>query len=217
MLATDTFIGAQTEGVDIVLEVDFSACTGFALVDTDFDAVQIEHIIDGSVVYSDTKTGTGYGAVSWYDYFYSPFTVTTRVSQELEWADSAILRLTFTGETKIGALVVGLIEDLGCTMQGTTLGFEDKSTVKTSAVSGYREVLRYGSIRTIDAKVSLIGDLFNNTAEKINRIIGRNILFLPTPLDNFSESIVIGYFESFDIPMLSTNATTTQTTIIGVS
>jgi len=216
MLSADSFLGLYTTGEGVVLEFDFSKSTGFAIIDCSFVSLYIEQIDQtaGATIYQERVTGSGYGAIDYHDYFYSPLAVVTRVYRELEWIDNCILRLSFEGTVSIGAIVMGLVESLGCSINGATLSFEDKSTVQQSPL-GHRDILRYGSIRVLDATVMITNKEFNNITEKVERIIGRNILFSPTELDQFSESITIGYFENFDIP-LENKPSQTTTTIIGV-
>ena len=219
MLAVDEFIGSQTTGTDIVMEFDFSQITAFALIDLVFDDLLIE-VIDNTTavtVYTENVSGTGIGADSYYEYFYSTFGEITRLYRgDFDWYADATLRITFTGVSSIGAVVMGLIETLGCTLYGTALKFEDTSTITKSEVTGFRTVNRYGNVRVLDVNVLFNTSEFNSIANKVEKIIGKNILFVPTEDDSFSEMITIGYFENFNIPVEGETLIETSSTIIGV-
>ncbi len=219
MLAVDEFIGSVTTGTDVVMEFNFSKATAFALVDIDFEVLLVE-VIDnssGTVVWSETVSGNTYGATSYYEYFYLESTIISRIYRDnLPWLNDATLRFTFTGAMSLGAVVMGIVEELGCTLYGTSMRFEDTSTISKSNVTGFRTVTRYGNIRVLDSKILLDEIDFNTVSRKVESIIGRNVLFVPTDNDVFSEMITIGYFETFDIPATGEVKVQTQSTIIGV-
>ncbi len=218
MLAVDEFIGSQTTGTDIVMEFNFSKATAFAIVDCDFTSV-IFTLTDnnsGEVVWTGSSDGSGYGATSYYEYFYGELSATTRIYKGgLPWLSNATLKIEFTGDVAIGAIVMGKVGEMGCTLTGTSLRFEDTSTIQKSEVTGFRTVTRYGSVRILDVGVIFDTEDFNVMANTIDSIIGHNILFVPLEDDNFSEMITIGYFENFEIPLDGMTKIKTQTTIIG--
>lgn len=219
MLAVDEFIGSQTTGDDIVMEYNFSNSSAWALVDVSFDLLLIEQIDNstGGVVWSETISGSSYGASDYYEYFYKEMEDVTRIYRDgLVWLSDSTLRFTFTNGTAIGAIVMGLTTELGCTLYGTGLRFEDTSTISKSDVTGFRTVKRYGNVRVLNVSVLFDTINFNNIARKIEGIIGRNVLFIPTENDSFSEMITIGYFEAFDIPVEDEGKIETQSTIVGV-
>lgn len=225
MLSADEFITAQTTGTDVVLEFDFSRCDTLAFVASDFASVRIELIEHTSVLgvptdvvkLDKTYIGRDYGCLSYAEYYFMDYKVLSRlVITDFEYMPSATLRLSFDGETKIGGIVHGYKSDIGATLYGTSLKFDDVSKVLNSEVTGARSVIRYGSVRVIDCKVIIDTADFNVVANKVEGIIGRNILWIPTPRDSFSELISIGYIESFSLPIDNPEVIQTQTTIIGV-
>jgi len=219
MLAVDEFIGSQTYGYNAVLEFDFSESTAFSLLDMEFYFLKIEQIDDstGDIVYTEEFHGRDVGCLSYYDYFYAEAKdLNTIYRGELEWLPQSTLRFTFTQGVQIGVVVMGRLEPLGCTLMGTSLKYEDTSTIQKSEVTGFRTITRYGHIKILSASVMIELDIFDIVAQKISRIIGTNILFVPTDSDKFSETITLGYFEEFEIPLENTQSTKTQSTIIGV-
>lgn len=219
MLSCDEHITAQTVGTDVMLEIDFSRSDSFAFVASDFSTVRIE-LIDNTtseVKLDKTYVGRDYGCLSYSEYYFTDYKVLSRlVVTGFEYMPDATLRLSFDGETKIGGIVYGIKSSLGATLYGTSLKLEDTSKVITSEVTGTRSVVRYGNVRVIECNVALDVADFNIIANKAEAIIGRNILWIPSDLDKFSELISIGYIERFDMPIENPTTLITKTTIIGV-
>jgi hypothetical protein len=96
------------------------------------------------------------------------------------------------------------------------LNWESSSKFKVDEFSGYRTVLRYGKVRSLDVNVQIDTTNFNSTALRIDDILDRNMLWLPTKLDIFTEAITIGYLESFSLPLDGSKMQITST-IVGVN
>jgi len=170
------------------------------------------------IFYNEAINGNDIGCLSYGEYFYTDAKINKRVViAGLEWLPSSILRITLDGEASIGTIVYGKEEELGATLVGSSLTFEDKSTISTDAISGFRTVKRYGSVRVIDCSIIYETDDFNVLAQKISGILSRNILWIPTDLDKFSEAVDIGYLEKWRLPMEAASKSQTQATIVGVA
>lgn len=55
-----------------------------------------------------------------------------------------------------------------------------KSKIKVDDFTGYRSIIRYGKVRVLNVNVLFDIEEFNRTALKIDSILDRNILFVPT-------------------------------------
>jgi len=190
----------------------------FNTVPADGDSITADYT---KAIIKRNINGRDFGVNTFADYFYLPFQEKTRVIvTDLEWLPNATLRLTFTGTseegTKIGTLVTGLVSDLGITLMGTSLSFEDRSKIKNDEFTNTRKVLRYGHIRVLKGKVLFHDNDFDLTAQKINQIIGRNILFVPDESDKFSEMSNIAYIENFEMPIENPVIFDSTITLIGV-
>ena len=170
--------------------------------------------------------GKDIGASTFAEYFYSPATQRTRVVEtNLDWLPSSFIRLTFTGvedsagnhTTKIGTIVAGPKQDMGVTLMGTQLSFSDKSVISNNPINGYRKITRYGHIRELNAKLSFDVLRYSEIANKINNIVGKNVLFIPTECDSYTEMIDLGYVSSAKLPTQNAKLTQAQITIIGVA
>ena len=218
MFAEDEQIGDLTTGSDMVLVYDFSRLDTIALIDVTFNSLEIkltDNTTSTDTIY--TIKGEDIGCLSYSEYFYSnPSKVTRVIKNNLEWLPDSTLTLTFTGTVKIGNVIVGNTENLGCTLYGTSLKFEDKSKIANDEFTGYRKVLRKGQIRILEAKIIFNTTEFNVTAQKISRIMGKNTLFIPTNRDRYTEMTNIAYIEEFELPVENQTIIETSATLIGV-
>jgi len=189
---TITFIDAPADGDNIT--ADYTICID-------------RREIDGKDVGVDTYA----------EYFFKPVDYKTRIIvQNLVWDAPCKLKLTFIGDTKIGNLVIGNAEDLGITLMGTSLSIRDKSKIDTNPNTTYRKVIRYGHIRVLDAKIFFHNELYDGTVQKINDIVGKNVLFIPDESDKYSEMSNLAYIESANLPVTNSVVTQSSITLIGV-
>lgn len=219
MLSTDEFLGGKSTGTDAVITMDFSRCDTFAFVSADFTSVRVQVFNDtlGTIEYDNEYVGRDYGALSYAEFYYKEFKTLSRIIVTgLPVIPSSRIKLTFTGAVSIGGMVVGIKRNLGITLVGSAVKFDDTSKISTSQVTGARTVTRYGSVRVITCNVVIDSDLFNETANQIEEVIGRNILWIPTDADKFAETVTIGYIETMDLPIEGGSRINTKTTIIGV-
>lgn len=215
----DRNIGNQTTGTDIVLEYDFSYCDTVAGVNLEFIEATVELINNDTnqVVFTKTVNSADIGCYSYGTYYYQEIRRKKRFMQtELPYLSDSTLRITFNGEAKIGTIVYGKYEDLGVSLQGTSIEWQSSSKVKVDEITGFREILRYGKVRELNVDVYFTTLDFNEIALKVDEIIDRNVLWLPTEEDKFSELISLGYLENFEIPFDNSVVYFTTARIIGV-
>lgn len=220
MFQADDGIGSKTTGTNAVIELDFSRSDTFGLVDCKFLSVLVELIDNDTLttVYSHTYSGRDIGALDFGTYFYTDYTdLPSLIVNNLEWLPNSKLRLTFSGDVSIGSLVYGNEENVGFTLLGTALTIETNSKISTSAITGFRSVIRYGSVNILDAKIAFDATDFTVMAEKIAPIIDRNVLWIPTNLDKYASMITIGYIERMPIPVDNNTVIFSDIRIIGVN
>ncbi|MFA9238296.1 MAG: hypothetical protein ACEQSQ_00220 [Candidatus Paceibacteria bacterium] len=219
MFACDENIGSQTKGIDVIVTMPFNQSNILALVDTDFSTVNIRQIdlnTNEEIVNIDINS-RDISCSSFAEYCYKKTILQRKVIiDNLEWRPNSKVVLTFSGACAIGTICQGLLQELGVTLYGTSLSWESKSKIKTDEFTSYRTVLRYGKVRVLSVQVLFEVDEFNKTALLIDTILDRNILFIPTELDIFSELISIGYIENFKLPLENPNKILTTTQIVGV-
>lgn len=219
MFACDENIGSQTIGTNVVVTIPFNQSNILALVNTDFSTLNIKQIdlnTNEEIVNIDINS-RDISCSSFAEYCYKKTILQRKVIiDQLEWRPNSKVVLTFSGACAIGPIVQGLLQELGVTLYGTSLSWESKSKIKTDEFTSYRTVLRYGKVRVLSVQVLFEVDEFNKTALLIDTILDRNILFIPTELDTFSELISIGYIENFKLPLENPNKILTTTSIVGV-
>ena len=220
MFAIDEQIGDSSVGKDVEIVIEFNRLNTLALLDIDFvklEVKQTDNDNDDEVLYEETISGKNIGATSLAEYMYEEYGYITRVILDnLVWHPNSTLTLKFESDVSIGTLVVGNTKELGLTLYGTSLRFEDKSLIENSKVNNTRTVRRYGHIRVLTATVQFDTANFNKTAQNIAEIIGKNTLFVPTKNDKYNEMNSIAYIENFDMPVDNPEVVSTQITLIGV-
>lgn len=220
MFAIDEGIGAVTTGTDVYMELDFNQLDTTGMIDTEFISLHIEQIDNDTqeVLNELDIDGKDIGCLSLQEYFFTESADVTRVIiDNLIWHPNSTLKLSFTGGVKIGTFTVGNAKELGITLYGTNLEFEDRSKIAEDEFTKTRKVIRYGQVRVLSAKVLFDVEEFNLTSQKVSKIIGKNMLFIPTDKDVFNEMNNIAYIEKFALPVDDPNVIDTQITMIGVS
>lgn len=220
MFACDESIGSKTIGTDVVVILPFSRCNTLAIVDTDFSFVNIKQINNDTSeeITNFTINSRDISCSSFAEYCFKPVDHKRKVIVDnLEWLPNSNLVITFIGSCKIGTIGRGLLRDLGMTMLGISLDWETRSKIKVDEFTNFRTVLRYGKVRVLTVQLIFKIDEFNRTANKIDNILDKNILFIPTKQDKFSELITIGYMEKFKIPLDNPETIQTSTQIVGVT
>lgn len=173
---------------------------------------------DDLVYFSEEILGADIGCSTYAEYFYKSFAKRTRkIITDLERLPTSILRFDFEGTATIGTIVYNNVEDMGCTLAGSTLKYQSSSKVSTNEITGFRTVLRYGKVRVLECDIIYNRELFGYTTQIIDKIVDKNIVWIPTEEDTFAEAISIGYIEDFTLPMDAATKTKSKARIIGVS
>ena len=170
-------------------------------------------------------TGRDFGASDFVEYFYSDWTDKTRliindftrlIVDGLVWTPNSTLRLSFFGDVEIGAFVMGLQQNLGATLYGSSMDIQDKSKVVIDESTGARRIIRYGKARVLKAYIKNWTDEFSEVARKINAITGKNVLWIPSDEDMFSEMSNIAYISDASLPIENPKVLKSSLNIIGV-
>jgi len=173
---------------------------------------------DDLVYFDESILGSDIGCLDYADYYYTDKTDKKRVIlTDLEWLPESILRITMSGASSIGTINYGKVDEMGVTLRGTSLSYESTSAFSTNEFTGYREIIRYGKVRILEVVITYDLDDFNVLSTKIDDIIDKNIIFIPSSLDKFSEQITIGYIEKFKLPVSQFQDTQTVARVIGVN
>jgi len=170
------------------------------------------------IVYNKTMYGKDIGCLDYANYYYTDAKIQKRfMATDMSWLPSSVVRITFAGEARVGTLCTGMLSELGCTLFGTKLRYESSSLFTKNPYTGFRTITRHGEVRILDVDVTFDIDDFNVISIQVEELIDKNIIWIPTTLDRFTEMITLGYIENFDIPVENPTAITTSTRIIGVN
>ncbi len=170
-----------------------------------------------AIVYSKTEYGRNIDCLDFGTYYYTSFTIVKRfIINDMVWLPESIVRLTFKDEASIGTVCTGLLDTIGCALYGTKLSYESSSLFTTNPYTGFRTITRQGNYRVLDVEVLFTTNDFNTLSLKIEGIIDKNVVWIPTDQDRFSELITLGYIENFVLPIEIDEQTKTDTRIIGV-
>ena len=219
MFSCDENLGSQSTGTNAVITMPFNQSNVLAIIDTDFSVVNVKQIDNDTneIVNELDIESRDISCSSFAEYCFKKTLLQRKIIiKDLEWRPNSNVVLTFSGSCKIGTICMGFDEDLGVTLLGTSLEWESRSKIKIDEFSSYRSVIRYGKVRVLTVQVLFDIEEFNRTSLKIDSILDKNILFIPTQQDNFSEMISIGYIEKFKLPVDNPNKILTTTQIIGV-
>lgn len=168
--------------------------------------------------FKDEISGRDISCISFAEYFYDTTRSKTRVIiTDLEWLASSVLRIEMDGTSKVGTVAYGNIQDLGITLTGLRLRYESTSKFTTNEFTGFRNIIRYGKVRQLDVSVLYDTTDFDIISQTVNEIIDKNVIWIPSENDKFTELITLGYIENFEIPIDEFDKTASQTTIIGVN
>lgn len=158
------------------------------------------------------------GCSTYGEYFYAPAKkITRKTITNLEWLPSSVLRADFTDSWSVGTICYNTLEDLGCTLEESQVRYQSNSKIATNEITGFRSVLRLGKVRLIDCNVIIDSELFGNTLQKADSLIDKNIIWIPSTQDKFTEADSIGYIEEMDIPMNRDTKFKSKLRIVGVS
>lgn len=168
--------------------------------------------------YYESIDGRDIDCLDFYEYFYTEFAIKTRVIlTNLEWFASSVLRIEMDGTSTVGTVALGNIQNMGATLIGTRLRTDSTSRFTTNEFTGYRNIVRYGKTRQLDVSVVYDTKDFDIISQTVDEIIDRNVIWIPTSDDNFSELVTLGYIQQFEITLDGFDKSVSPATIIGVN
>ena len=176
-------------------------------------------IVNTDRIYFDEQIdGKDIGCSTYGEYFYtSAVPLSRKVLTGLTWLPESNLRIKLNGAFKLGTIGYNNIREFGATIVESKLRYQSSSKIKTNEFTGFRTVLRFGTVRLLDVDIIFDEELFGQTSQTVSELIDKNIVWIPTTVDKFTEAISIGYIEDFELPMNVNTKFKTTARIIGVS
>jgi len=219
----DNTIVSQTESTtDFTITFDFDRLNTIALLNmsglTSVTITQTNNADNSTTL--QTVSLRDYGVLSLYDYWYKPTSDIRNFKKiDMQWLPSSTITLNFTvaGTGKIGAVVSGYNEELGLTLYGSTVGFDDNSVYKTDEF-GIAAHEKRPSIDILDAKALINTGEVDYTIDKLRRRRGTTSLYIGDERDKgFQSMTVLGYIKQVRIPIENPSKTEFPISIIGVA
>lgn len=219
----DNTIVSQTESdSDFTVTFDFNRINTIALLNmegiTSVTITQTNNADASTTV--QTVSLRDYGALSLYDYWYKPTSDIRNYKKiDMKWLPSSSIQLDFTvaGVGKIGSVVSGYNEELGLTLYGTTVGFDDNSVYKTDKF-GIATHEKRPSIDILDAKALINTGEVDYTIDKLRKRRGTTSLYIGDERDKgFQSMTVLGYIKQVRISVENPQKTEFPISIIGVA
>ena len=207
-LMFDAVVGSQTTNASsIVVEVTPGAITNaVALLNVSAQTVRVEMIdpIDGTVYDSTVQMLDNSLVTDWWHYFFEPIVQRQDVVfLNLPSYSTAKIRITIsnTGFTvACGVAVLGMLQTLGTTTTGATVGIKDYSRKETDAFGNYIIVPRAFSKRaSFNVKVERVAT--DGVQRTLAELRTTPVVYIGS--DDFESTIIYGYYRDFDVVISS--------------
>jgi hypothetical protein len=214
----DEYINTQTiSDNDIVIEFSIIKANGIALMNVEASEIIID-VYDADDNLIVTKNESAVTNISnWKDYFFNDIEYKNKFFFELPFIFNGKIVLTVkkTNQVKVGAILIGFLQDLGITLKGIKAGIDDYS--KKVVDDNGNVFLKQGNYRdTIDCKVALKNADFNTAKQRLVNLRGLPILYLATTDEAYRELFLYGYYENFDFTFNSNNYNELNLTLKGI-
>ncbi len=217
MFNLDEFIGECTTGTNVEITFDNNKFNYISLLNIEFEHLTVTQTDNNNVVILQKEyDGSIISASNWSDYWYFYKTKINTIQIPVKFRLNGEVKLNFTGNVKIGSLVMGQLEELGCALFGTAIHYKSESDIEIDPITKTRKVNRYGSVKILNVKVAYKKNEFKKLNNNAINMIDRNIVFIPSDDDLFSPLITLGYFDNLLIPIENPTSYETETNIIGV-
>ena len=221
----DDMLQSQSESTsNFSMVFQFNKCNTLSILNIDnIETIQIIQYdnLSSTETYNQTINLRTYGATSLYEYWYSPiYLLNQLLVKDLNWSPDSTLTLNFTVTSletgKVGAIVYGLMEEIGLSLMGSTVGFEDYSTYSVDTY-GNTSFVKRGYANVIKANVLIDTKRVDDTMKKLVSLRGKVSLLIGDESDNgFNSMTTLGHIEKVTIPIDNPSKSQFPITIVGV-
>lgn len=178
----NTISSTATSTTDFNVSMDFDGMNTITIQNTkNITAIQIvQTSTDGLTTYYDSGSISmrDVGRVSYHDYYTRPIIDNIKLTKldGIVWKGASKLTIYFTiaqsSTASVGMIGVGYAYDLGCTLYGTSVGYDDYSVYKTDEF-GFTTFDKRVAIDTIDGKVVIENNKIDYAIETLKRVRGK--------------------------------------------
>ena len=219
----DDIIGSQTKFTTtctVVLEANRINAISLLNLKNISEIKITQHDVNlGIDVYEKTISLVDIGVLSLYDYWYKPVLFKRDlIIQNLYFSTNATISIEFTSADigNIGAIVMGVSDEIGLTLVSTSIELKDYSKYIVDDY-GNTSFSKRGYARVITGQVVSDTNLIDETITKLTNIRGSLTLFIGDETENgFASLTTLGYIESLSISISNLSKTQYPIKIIGV-
>jgi len=222
-LFDDTITTETESAVNFTVTFDFNRINTIALMNmTSLTEVRIRQVDNSTTdtILDIIVSLRDYGVLSLYDYWYKPIIdVRNYTKIDMTWLPDSTVTLDFTvsGTSKIGAVVSGYLEELGLTLYGTVVGFDDNSVYETDD-HGIAKHTKRPAIDILNAQAIINTNEVDYTIDKLKRLRGTTSLYIGDERDKgFETMTVLGYVRKIRMAIDGFEDTKFPIEIIGVA
>ena len=161
---------------------------------------------DNSIIYSDTTYGRDIGRYSYYDYYTRPIKDIKKITTFLEWHGVSNIEISFTVETggtsEVGFFGCGVAYDLGATLYGSSVGYEDYSIYKTDEF-GFTTFDKRVAVDIINGKVLIDVKKTDYALDVLKSLRGKLSHFIGDEREKgeIKSLNIVGYVKNLTIPI----------------
>jgi len=199
---------ATSSDVDFNITMDFNHINSLGFIG--MDEILSLHVVQtdtttGNVVYDKTISLRDYGVLSLYDYWYAPIINREKIHIiDLEYLPASTVSVDFTVSSqggKVGAVVSGFLHEIGVTLYGSSVGYDDLSRYKVDDY-GVTSFDARPAIDKVEAQAVIDLNSTDVVIQKLKRIRGKHNLFIGDERDRGLQSMMIlGYIKKLNIPI----------------
>jgi hypothetical protein len=215
----DNTISTQTQSdLDFTITFDFNQINTLAILN--MENITSVRIRQSGTTIDKTISMRDFGVLSLYDYWYKPTKNTINFKKlDMQWLPSSTVTIDFIvlGVGKVGSVVSGYLDELGLTLYGTSVGFDDNSIYETDDY-GMAKYLKRPSIDILEAKALINTNEVDYTIAKLKQIRGTTSLYIGDERDKgFQSMTILGYIRKIRMDINNPQKTEFPISIIGVA
>lgn len=192
-------VTSNPESIDLTIRPG-QRINSIGLVGVLASSVQIKMIVGGDTVYDFTQTMASKAGGSWYRYYFGQFTTRDNVAMfdlpPFNNADIQVIASAPGGTAKIGMLVIGMSRDLGWARWGTSIGFDNYSSIKEDDF-GNVTITPRGKRDSVDFDVATYTDQVSTVKRVLGQIKDTAALYIGS--EDVDPTIIVGRFDRFQL------------------
>lgn len=196
MIGTTT---TNPESIDLTIRPG-QRINSIGLVGVLASSVQIKMIVDGEIVYDFTQAMSSKAGGSWYRYYFGEFATRDNVARfdlpPFNNADIQVIASAPGGIAKIGMLVIGMSRDLGWARWGTSIGFDNYSSIKEDDF-GNTTITPRGKRDSVDFDVATYTDQVSTAKRVLGQLKDTAALYIGS--EAVDPTIIVGRFDRFQM------------------